>query len=127
MITEKSPSSPYLLDTPNNYSSFAEEIYQKYTKNDNFSKELYEFLILVNKSSELLKENLKRNSIVQYQKIPRYLIKKEVIDYLGKESVFKTLCSDYGLKPIREKHKETLYSSRELEDLCIQFEKNILL
>ena len=127
MITEKSPSSPYLLDIPNNYSSFIEENYQKNTQNDIFSKEIYEFLILVNRSSELLKQNLQRNSIVQYQKIPRYLIKKEVIEYLGKESVFKTLRSDYGLKPIREKHKETLYSSRELEELCIQFEKNILL
>ena len=70
---------------------------------------------------------LKRKSIIQTKNFPRYLIQSEVIDYLGKEWIFKLLCNEWGLEPIHNKHKGKLFCSKHIEDVCIQFEKNIIL
>jgi hypothetical protein len=70
---------------------------------------------------------LKRNSIIQTKKFPRYLIQSEVIDYLGKEWIYKILCNEWGLEAVHSKHKGKLFCSKHVEDVCIQFEKNIIL
>jgi len=69
----------------------------------------------------------KRDSILQSKKFPRYLIQSEVIDYLGKEWIFRKLSDEWGLKPIHNKHKGKLYCSKHVEDICIQFENNLKL
>lgn len=87
--------------------------------------QVHDCQLLLQYNNDFLSKISKRQTILQQKNFPRYLIKKEVIEYLGKESVFKTLCNEYGLQPIREQHKGNLYSSRHVEDLCIQFENNI--
>jgi hypothetical protein len=50
---------------------------------------------------------------------------KEVIGYLGHEKTFRILVNEYGLKPIRQEHKCNIYSSKQVEELCIQFDHNL--
>jgi hypothetical protein len=50
---------------------------------------------------------------------------KEVISYLGSKKTFRELVDDYGLKPIRQEHKYTIYSVKQVDELCSQFDHNL--
>jgi hypothetical protein len=58
---------------------------------------------------------------------PRYLNEVEVIEYLGKRKVFEILLKDYGLKAIVKGHRGNLYSFKHVEEVCLQFENNMLI
>lgn len=56
---------------------------------------------------------------------PKYMNQKEVITHLGHEKVFSILVEEYGLKPVRMEHKCHIYSTKHLEEKCIQFEQSL--
>lgn len=90
------------------------------------NNEIISFKNLLIKTNTILENNINRNLLYDYKKFPRYFNKEECISYLGKESAFKILVNEYGLKAIRNMHKGNLYCTKHLENLCIQFENNIL-
>lgn len=79
---------------------------------------------LLTKYEQHLQNVIRRNEKVSLKPFPRFMNQKEVIDYLGLEKTFWILVSEYGLKPIRQEHKCNIYSSKQVEELCIQFERN---
>jgi hypothetical protein len=66
-----------------------------------------------------------REKIVTTKTFPRYLNQKEVVTYIGHEKVFRILVDEYGLKPIRQEHKCSIYCAKEVEEKCIMFERNL--
>jgi len=62
---------------------------------------------------------------IQFPPKSRYLNQKEVIKYLGHQKVFKILVEEYDLKPVRQEHKCTIYSLKQVEEKCIQLDHNI--
>jgi hypothetical protein len=72
-----------------------------------------------------LQDVIRRNEKVSLKTFPRYMNQKEVIGYLGHEKTFRILVNEYGLKPIRQEHKCNIYSSKQVEELCIQFDHNL--
>ena len=89
--------------------------------------QIISFKNLLIKTNTILENKINRDFLYDYKKFPRYFNKEECISYLGKESAFKILVNEYGLKPIRNMHKGNLFCTKHLEDLCIKFENNILL
>jgi hypothetical protein len=72
-----------------------------------------------------LQAAIRRHEAYSLKPFPRYMNQKEVIDSLGHEKIFWILVEEYGLKPIREGHKFNIYSTKQVEEKCIQFELNI--
>ena len=89
--------------------------------------QIISFTNLLIKTNTMLENKIKREMLYDYKKFPRYFNREECISYLGKETVFKILVNEYGLEPIRNMHKGNIYCTKHLENLCIQFENNILL
>ena len=51
--------------------------------------------------------------------------RKELISYLGHKKIFSILTDEYGLKPIRQEHRLSIFCLKQVEEKCIQFELNI--
>ncbi len=47
-----------------------------------------------------------RDNIVKKKPFPRFLNQVEVIEYVGKEKIFRILVEEYGLKPIEQTHMQ---------------------
>lgn len=80
---------------------------------------------LLTRYEKQLQDTIRRNEQVSLKTFPRYMNQKEVIAYLGHKKTFEILVDEYGLKPIRQEHKCNIYSSKQVEELCIQFDHNL--
>jgi hypothetical protein len=80
---------------------------------------------LLNEHVGRLQTAIRRNEAFSLKPFPRYMNQKEVISYLGHEKVFWILVQEFGLKPIRQEHKCNVYCSKQVEEKCIQFERNL--
>ena len=100
----------------------------KYLNSPSVASELdmtYEKLVgEIKKFRGLLLGQTMQMEIVKKKPFPRYLNQSEAIAYIGKKKIFDLLVQDYGLKPVMQSHKGTLYCSRHVEELCIQFEQS---
>lgn len=91
----------------------------------NIQNELYRKISELTEIQRKISCQAERSHFVPSNSKPRYLNKKEAVRYVGKEKIFDILCQEYGLKPIRESHKSKIYCFKQLESICIQFERNI--
>ena len=89
-----------------------------------FKSQYDEFVSTLTKVQGVLLDRLGREEIIKRKPFPRYLNQSEAIAYIGKKKIFDLLVQDYGLKPVMQTHKGTLYCSRHVEELCIQFEQS---
>ena len=83
------------------------------------------FEFLLNEHVGRLETAIRRHEAYSLKPYPKYMNQKEVIAFLGHEKIFWILVEEYGLKPIRQEHKCNIYSSKQVEEKCIQFEHNI--
>jgi hypothetical protein len=72
-----------------------------------------------------LQETMRRDELINVKQFPRYMNRKELISYLGHEKIFNILVEEYGLRPFRQEHKCSIYCTKDVEQKCIQFERNI--